>query len=387
MLVRSENPTLHTASDPVPRIPVLLATALLVVVGASAVVAQPTVSIGYQGPTAVAVNPGGAYRATPAPGPAPLPVVIFGPAALGVAPGNFGVTELDALSWGRDSQLRPNSAFTSWYRTYRMLISTDEFANGDPALAGPPDLWSEGTIGNAEASADLQITNLVPGQPLPPVGLGPFFGHDSWLDGNGFAPFGGLGIGLVEPNPPTPFALPDPGDTVDAADFLGAGPRLYFSLDARFTDPLEGMFSNAGTAAANGVRPGDVLVSGGGGTFGVWAQAVQLGLGSLDDLDALILHENGDGVFTASAFPFDWIFGATDMLLFSVRRGSPLIGTPDAFFGLPIEEGDVLTTPPGGPGTAPGIFIAAEALGLGTVRSGTNFLFPHGDDLDVLSVR
>ena len=92
--------------------------------------------------------------------------------------------------------------------------------------------------------------------------------------------------------------------------------------------------------------------------------------------------------YQESLIPFDWLTGTTDMLLFSVRRGSAVIGQVDSIFGIPIEEGDVLTThcPAGSvlpDGTVcvgdvaglgvqlPGIFTAAEQLGLATVRSGT----------------
>jgi hypothetical protein len=78
------------------------------------------------------------------------------------------------------------------------------------------------------------------------------------------------------------------------------------------------------------------------------------------------------------------------MVLFSVRRGSPVIGMPDSFFGIPIEEGDILAPPlataSGGLTPFPAIFIAAENLGLATARSG---LVPAGffaDDLDALDV-
>ncbi len=65
------------------------------------------------------------------------------------------------------------------------------------------------------------------------------------------------------------------------------------------------------------------------------------------------------------------------MLLFSVRRGSALIGQPDSLMGLPIEEGDILMPPVEGGNGNPAIFIAAEALGLSTSRSGGN-----GDELN-----
>jgi hypothetical protein len=76
--------------------------------------------------------------------------------------------------------------------------------------------------------------------------------------------------------------------------------------------------------------------------------------------------------------------GATDMLLFSVRRGSAIIGTPDSIFGLPISEGDILTTPLAGSGNPfPGIYIAAENLGLGTSRTTPGVV---NDDLDALDI-
>jgi hypothetical protein len=70
------------------------------------------------------------------------------------------------------------------------------------------------------------------------------------------------------------------------------------------------------------------------------------------------------------------------MLMFSVRRGSAVIGKPDSIFGLKIEPGDILVPPrPGGPSPFPGIWIAAENLGLETERSGA---VPFGDDVDAL---
>jgi len=99
-----------------------------------------------------------------------------------------------------------------------------------------------------------------------------------------------------------------------------------------------------------------------------------------------MLAENGDGVFEPSQIPYDWQGGprgATDMLLFSVRRGSAVIGQPDSIFGLPIEPGDILTTPlpasAGGLSPFPGILYAAETLGLRTNRTHG---VPQGDDMN-----
>src|SRR5438874_9236028 len=116
----------------------------------------------------------------------------------------------------------------------------------------------------------------------------------------------------------------------------------------------------------------------------VYATAAQLGLDffgpDTDDLDALVLHENGIAGYQRSTMPYDWLSGASDMLFFSVRRGSAIVGQPDAFFGIPIEQGDILV-PTGPAGSLPGIWIAAENLGLATQRGTPGWI---GDDLDAL---
>jgi hypothetical protein len=349
----------------------------------------------------------------PLPGPLPAPGLMVGaaPGAAGSLPGGLGIVpfplsgavELDALSYGRDivvprhqpGQLPTNSLF----------FSVDEFAIGQmPAFA--PDVGSEGVLGAAEASADvfryLGAYGPVPGL-IPP---GPW-NVDS-IDGDGFLPFGGPGTGLIEANPPTPgdFGLMDPGDNLDAVDVNTAigdfpGP-IYFSLDSNFPDFLEtaGMpgFPNNATALANGFVGGDVLVGGVGGFPAMFIPAITLGLdlfgADTDDLDALALMENGDGVGTPGA-PGSGPAGL-DEIVFSVRRGSAIIGMPDSAFGIPIEEGDILTVPTAA-GATPSIFIFAEQLGLATVRSGTGFSWgignPNyqfqdiwGDDLDAVDV-
>jgi len=47
-----------------------------------------------------------------------------------------------------------------------------------------------------EASADVFTYLGPPG----PIGPGPVFGNTDVIDGNGVAPFGGPGTGLMEPN-------------------------------------------------------------------------------------------------------------------------------------------------------------------------------------------
>lgn len=367
----------------------------------------------------------------PAPAPAPLPR----PGQFITTPptGNFGeppgfdlkyaelpVLEVDALSYGRDPRLHPwsQSKYPAQY-----AFSVDEFAIG---LAGTA-IYAEGAKGAKEASADTFLS--APMTALP-VGNSPGT-NSQYTDGDGLGLSGAPGVGLTEPNRPTigtgyqdPTAgdpKNDPGDNLDALDFGTtladrSGP-VYFSLDSKaFIDPLEAKAGvvppNFGSAAANGFVGGDVLVgtpTPTGGTVSRYASAGLLGLNThdLDDLDALSLWENGVAGYQPSVTPFDWLNGDTDMLLFSVRRNSAVIGMIDSILGLAIEEGDILTTPcangttlPNGGtcagGRTPGIFTAAEWLGLATVRSDTGIAWgvsnpTYGrdiwaDDLDALDL-
>ncbi len=332
---------------------------------------------------------------TPMLGPllAPATAVTHGFGGLGLPPGCIGVVggtpcpvEVDAFSWGRDFPVTPNGMGSgSWQ------WSVDTFATGFAPIA--PNVVSEAPVGDASADVFLNI-GFLPPAPVPP---GPSIGHRGLFDGDGLYSGSGFtypGLGLIEPSAPVAAAA-NPGDNLDALDNLppgvAPGPDAYFSLDAFFIDPLTGI-PNSGSAAANGFMGGDVLKTTLGGLPVVYAPAGGLGLnllgpGQLDDLDALVLMENGDGIWQPSVQPYDWLAGGTDMLLFSVRRGSAVIGMPDSIFGIPIEEGDILTTPLptalGGVSPFPGMFLAAENIGLGTIRSGTA-MGNTGDDLDAL---
>lgn len=412
----------------------LLASLAIAALGAlcgSTALAQGTGSMDYQGPTRLTPDGFGTGLLmtegdilTPSTGGPPIGLLAFnapppgiaqmpGPisltaAALGIVPTAppGGYVELDALSYGRD--LFPEEA--------PIVFSVDEFASGIVNSPAWPNVFSEGAMAGMsnEASADIYLERGAPRfmNPLPTLPWPPFppgTGNGILVDGNGNIPPGGIGppfvpgIGLVEPNPPAQ-GVPDQGDNLDAID-VDTTPRdlqgpVFFSLDSSFADPLEvaigaGPPPNTGTAAANNFVGGDVLVQFAPGAapppIAVFATAWQLGLDGAatpantaddipdsDDLDALILSR-----MAANGGPdFDPLGG--DVLLFSVRRGSAIIGTPDSMLNIPIEEGDILAPPGvfGVPGPAPGIFVAAEWLGLATVRSGTAGQF--GDDLDAL---
>ncbi len=324
----------------------------------------------------------------PAPG---LGLAAHGPCA-GHAPGMLCPIEVDALSYGFEFPIPAGATPPGFY-----WFSVDEYAVGFPVPA-PPNVASEGAFGpEFEGSADIFVDHGVPfGGPYPPFAFPP--ANTAAIDGNGLPNTGGFaypGLGLFEPD--FPIVPPDLGDNVDGIDvdgppiLPGAAPAaVYFSLDAGFIDPING-FPLTGAAAFHGFSGSDVLVSPIGGPPGVFAPAPFLGLDLIagfdsDDLDALALAENGTGVYEPSMVPYDWVGGGTDMLLFSVRRGSAVIGFPDSIFGIPIEEGDILTTPLppalGGVSPFPGIFMAAENLGLATARS----FGALGDDLDALDI-
>ena len=318
----------------------------------------------------------------------PSTSVTHGVGGLGLLPGCVGVpggapcpVEVDAFSYGLDDLVRHNAPSGS------LQWSVDTFALG----AGPvaPNITSEAPVGDSATDVMLNIGFLAP-LPLPP---GPSIGHRGLYAGDGmYSPTGFTypGLGLIEPSPPsaTPLGI---GDNLDALDITPPGGVLpavsYFSLDTLGADPLTGLPHN-GSAPTHGFSGGDVLKSVAGMPPVLYAPAGLLGLDfagpHTDDLDALILWDNGDGIYQPSFMPFDWLAFTNDQLLFSVRRGSAVIGMPDSIFGIPIEEGDILTTPLlpalGGLSPFPGIIVAAENLGMGTVRTGSLM----ADDVDGL---
>jgi hypothetical protein len=137
------------------------------------------------------------------------------------------------------------------------------------------------------------------------------------------------------------------------------------------------------TAGLERVSPADVLMGRRGAPHRLYARSRMLGLDpQRDDIDALIIGENGQPGYQMPPRPFEWSSQAHDMVIFSVRRGSAIIGTPDSALGLPITEGDLLTAP-GHTGGPPAIVATAESLGLRADRGGD----PRGsDELDAATV-
>ena len=364
---------------------------------------QPTFSMDFIGPTLGVPSPTGPFAGapiapddilsspfplglaplgTPALGPMPPPRISLTGAGLGIVsvPPLLGRAEMDALSYGHDAIPAPFNAAAVPLAPGSWHFSVDSFAAGD-GFPIAPNVTTEGAAGFGEAEADIYTDMGLPVGPLPPLA---FAGSNTGVfDGNGLLPFGAPGYGLTE------FPGPLAGDNLDAVDIDTTladvtGAPVYFSLDSSFLDPA-GSPANTGTALANGFVGGDVLVSLG-GLIAPFAPAGILGLDILgpdtDDLDALAMADvDGDLVYTPGI----------DVLFFSVRRGSAVIGSPDSISGAPIEEGDILVDPTfGGLSPFPGIFIPAEWIGLATIRSGTAVVGANGmlmsDDLNALDV-
>ncbi|MBK7874186.1 MAG: hypothetical protein IPJ77_00260 [Planctomycetes bacterium] len=245
----------------------------------------------------------------------------------------------------------------------------------------------------------MYTTPLLPLFPVPPAGTP---GRNALvIDGNGLGSTGtGVprrGLGLLEPHvrflPPQPVNPPwfNPGDDLDALHISAGAPiALFFSVDGLLVDPQTTIPGSGTSVAIVPARsPAAILVVpfAGAATAQEYATASTLGLDAAgtgtDDLDVLIVHENGVPGYQKSTALYDWLpaapGGPKDMVVFSVRRGSNVIGTLDFLQNLPIEEGDLLVPPPLGLATLPpGIVITAENLGLRTRRAG----YAQADDLD-----
>lgn len=388
------NAMTHT-TPPFPRRALVLGTVLAAIPAAPAFAQQTQIlfSVDYHGPTKsrpdsgalVPITEGDILRRAQTAGPfnvttAPFTLLTGGglgitlyPTCVGSTAGQPCGVEVDAISFGNED--RYPGTLPGLPRP-RLYFSVDRFAQGATNSLGVPGVRSEALVRDAASDVYTHVLDFVP--PVAPGGVLP--SNRLVLDGNGSSTAAGAlapGLGLFEPHaiPPAPGA--DTGDNLDALHVgqlpTGAQASVYYSLDAGFPDP-NGV-PNSGSAQLNGFSPAAVLrkvIATGSPT--VYATPAQLGLSPFaDDLDALVLSENGDGIFQPSQVPYDWVgslVGGTDMLLYSVRRGSLVIGQTDSLLGLPIEAGDVLTTPVAGGNGRPAIFIAAEALGLSTQRSG-----------------
>jgi hypothetical protein len=223
--------------------------------------------------------------------------------------------DLDALSYGRDPLTAP------------LYFSVDRVAVGVPGSA----VHAEALPAAEEAHGDVFQT-------IPPFGSNTLFVDEETI---------GLEPGFF-------------GDDLDALDLDSSSRQLtYFSIDG--LSATNG-FGTAGLA-------GDILISAGTGSFGVFAQGVaHIGLHSDDDLDALVLLDLGTrgqldpgvdmalfslSTFSPSAFTFTgnpYLPGVPGFLspadiLVTAFTGSFALAFPAATVGLlPPDELDALDT-------------------------------------------
>lgn len=151
--------------------------------------------------------------------------------------------------------------------------------------------------------------------------------------------------------PPPPTILGD----VDAIDLRGTVGGTGSPTGVYFTSLSTASASSAGFSGA------DILLGG-----MVYASALSLGLSVLDDIDALVVFDDGDGIFLPG----------TDIVLFSLAPGSMSLGSIDPVSGLAINEGDILIDDAsavvllGSSGGLAASLHPAESLGLFTIRGG-----------------
>jgi hypothetical protein len=286
----------------------------------------------------------------------------------GVALGLPPAANIDDISYGNDCPSFP-ILVAPCPPPVRYLYSVDRFAVGAPLSATAAQVAADGA-----AASDVFVSAFFllapPCAPMPNLLA---------IDGDGLLaglppPPGTVGLGLVEPFLPAPNLAQDNLDALDVSDpiFVDAPPwegiqeaAVFFTLDPP-------------SAAAAGVSPADILVSGPPytppGAFAVWAPAAALGLAPMDNIDAL-------GIFLGlPGAPFP---SPGTAVYFSLAPVSPALAVLPTPCGFPIgtaTPGDVWGTL-GGP---PMLMIGAESLNLATIRSGFPNPFVGNDNLDAI---
>jgi hypothetical protein len=303
-------------------------------------------------------------------------------------PGDTCGLEVNAISFGQGARLRPNPNYR-----FNVLFSVDEFADGRQGAAGASsDVFSQAD--SFEASSDLYFSAL--------NGAGPFAAqaNKAYADGNGDrAPqtsAGIFGLGLVEPTL-RDLGTTDTGDNIDGINygesFDPSGSLLFFSLEGDFARCNEqgALFNSAASQTLLGTtipaRSSDVLVwSAAAGGVASYVRGTELGLDRFgpgtDDIDALMVFENGQPGYTPPTALYDWnSTTGSDLILFSVRCGSDIVGRTDPVTNRVIGEGDILIKLANGQ-LLPQVFIPAEALGLRSTFTGD----PENDELNALDI-
>jgi len=296
------------------------------------------------------------------------------PCGIGETP-TFCILEVDAVSfgqtrWGNVSAIIPGM----------IKFSVDRQSVGVP-FAGSvpyacfPAVDTESLSLEAHADVFVDLLGLTGLPPIAPTATP--IGNVAAVDGDGCrnAADGYLypAFGLLELM--DFYQMGDDVDALELAEFDVVTPCLvYFSLDSLSGDDSAG--TQGGYSGAD-ILARDLTT----GITTVFRTAAQLGLSPTgDDIDALAIGIAGSG--PCEIPPSENPVG----ILFSVRRGSLITtsGALDSNFGSRIDPGDVLE-PSRDPQTNPnpGIYIAAEVLGLVASRGNPEIL---PDDLDALAL-
>lgn len=244
--------------------------------------------------------------------------------------------DVDAIALGRPPADLENPGLA-------LEFSVDVFATGAPGTAVNTETIG-GFWGPMDQPGDIYTT-----APGGPAGTNTLLWDGDGVANPGFAP----PLGLLEP----------PGGTVPPI------PGLYDELDAwdRQAVPSFGTiwFSYSMATAPVGFTGSDILLTPYIPGYDISPPALMylpglaLGLGGGDELDALVVFDDGIVGFTPG-----------DAILYSLGTGAPVFGAPGPYFGF--GPGDVFSFSIGG-----GIGLYAPAVSLG--------LLP-GDNLDALDV-
>ncbi|MFT6830304.1 MAG: hypothetical protein ACJAZN_000458 [Planctomycetota bacterium] len=353
-----------------------------------------TYSIDFSGPTINALGNAAGNRVTEADllirsgspfAPGPPRIGLLGDylfryqACAGHIPGVACGVEINAISFGRDARLQSLLGYR-----FHVLFSVDEFAVGRPDAAGTPftDVFQE--AGGREAAGDMFLSTF---QGPAPFNASPNF---AYADGDGARVTQGsshvFGLGLVEPIIPNTSST-DSGDNIDAinygTEFVLGQDVLFFSLESDMVrcGGEGGLFNSADAQpianSTTNARASDVLlVQPGTGSAPVfrYASGQELGLDlegvGTDDIDAVMVVENGQPGYQAPSSLYEWeSANPSDLILFSVRCGSEVVGEIDLVTNRIIGEGDILIKLANTQGP-PQVFIPAEALGLRSLFAG-----------------
>jgi len=160
--------------------------------------------------------------------------------------------------------------------------------------------------------------------------------------------------------PPLGLSEEPTADNLDALDMHSVpGETVYFSISASSLPSFPPGTSAADVFVMNPQAPGYDAAP----PAVRYASAEAMGLAGADDIDALVVFDDGDRVFTPGA----------DVVVFSLAPGSPYIGTGDPGPNYPavaVTEGDLLVDKGVYGFDRPSVYVDAATLGLSAVRDG-----------------